>query len=258
VDSYNLGHGSSFNYLTIIPYSKCDQEGKWIVYRSFDNGGAVSQTAETRRSVGRPRNFDIEQVLDKAVRLFWRHGYEATSMSDLVTELGVGAPSLYAAFGNKAQLFAAVVERYAATVSCTSYASVEDCELTTYEAIRELLMRTARLFSETETPAGCLIVSAAAAVSPASAAIEQLLRDKRLGLERGIAERLRRGVESGELADDLDPAAFAKFLNCVMQGMSVQARDGATLEDLQALAAMALDRWPAGAQRPATARTEVS
>ena len=204
----------------------------------------MTQSVPPKRGAGRPRAFDTDQALDRAVRLFWRHGYEATSMADLVTELGVGAPSLYAAFGNKAGLFRAVVERYAATFSVVLYAPVEDPALDTRQAVEELFARAARSFSQPDTPAGCFMYSAAAAVSPASGEIEALLRDMRAIKEGELAARLALGVARGDLAREVDPAAFAKYLNCVMEGMSVQARDGATLEDLNAIAHMALSRWP--------------
>lgn len=199
---------------------------------------------KTRRGVGRPRTFDIDAALDKAVRLFWQRGYEATSMSDLVEELGVAAASLYAAFGNKAGLFEAVVDRYAATFSAALYAPVNDPQLSTYDAIKDLLARAAANFSEPDTPAGCFMYSAAAAVSPASASIERLLRDRRIGAESVLAARLEKGIVQGDLAEDTNPVALAKFINAIMEGMSVQARDGATLDELQAIARMALDRWP--------------
>ena len=156
-------------------------------------------------------------------------------MADLVAETGVAAASLYAAFDNKAGLFAAVIERYAATFSVHLYAPINDPALSTYEAVKGLLDRAASSFSEPGTPAGCFMYSAAAAVSPASAAIECLLRDK----------RLQRGAAQGELAANTDPAVLGKFINTVMEGMSVQARDGATINELLSIAKMALDRWPA-------------
>ena len=204
----------------------------------------MSEITPKKRGAGRPRAFDTNQALDKAVRLFWRHGYEATSMSDLVAELGVGVPSLYAAFGNKAGLFAAVVERYAATFSAALYAPIRDENLTTQQAVEELFARAAHTFSEPDTPAGCFMYSAAAAVAPASVEIELMLRAKRAAAEGELTDRLAQGVQRGELAAEVNAAALAKYLNCVMEGMSVQARDGATLEDLQAIARMALAHWP--------------
>ena len=199
---------------------------------------------ESPRRAGRPRVFDTDAALDKAVRLFWQRGYEATSMADLVAETGVAAASLYAAFDNKAGLFAAVIERYAATFSVHLYAPINDPALS-YEAVKGLLERAASSFSEPGTPAGCFMYSAAAAVSPASAAIECLLREKRIAAEALLIERLQRGAAQGEIAANTNPAVLGKFINTVMEGMSVQARDGATLNELLSIAEMALDRWPA-------------
>jgi AcrR family transcriptional regulator len=205
--------------------------------------GAMTDS-QTKRSAGRPRTFDANAALDKAVRLFWQRGYEATSMSDLVAELGVGAASLYAAFGNKAGLFEAVVERYASTFSVALYAPVNDPGLSTYDAVKGLLTRAAATFSEPDTPAGCFMYSAAAAVSPASASIERLLRDRRIEAEGVLAARLEGGIVQGDLSEEANPATLAKFINAIMEGMSVQARDGATKDELLAIARMALDRWP--------------
>lgn len=166
-------------------------------------------------------------------------------MSDLVAKIGVGAASLYAAFGNKEQLFKATVERYAATFSVVLYGPINDPSLTTREAVEGLFERAAQLFSEPETPAGCFMFSAAAAVSPSSAAIEELLRVKRAEAEARLAERIAEGVKNGELGSDVDPVVLARFLNSVLQGMSVQARDGATHAELLGIASMALTVWPA-------------
>ena len=114
---------------------------------------------KARRGAGRPRAFNTDAALDKAVRLFWQRGYEATSMADLVAETGVAAASLYAAFGNKAGLFAAVIERYAATFSVHLYAPINDPALSTYDAVKGLLERAASSFSEPGTPAGCFMYS---------------------------------------------------------------------------------------------------
>ena len=165
-------------------------------------------------------------------------------MSDLVSELGVGAASLYAAFGNKAGLFAAVVERYASTFSVALYAPVNNPELSTRDAVKELLERAAATFSEPETPAGCFMYSAAAAVSPASASIALMLRTKRSEAEALLAERLRKGIAHGDLPKNADPVLLAKFVNTVMEGMSVQARDGATTEELRSIVNMTLEVWP--------------
>ncbi|ADU14092.1 TetR/AcrR family transcriptional regulator [Asticcacaulis excentricus] len=205
----------------------------------------MTETATPKRSVGRPRTFQTEEALDKAVHLFWQHGYDATSMADMVAVLGLTAPSIYAAFGNKAGLFAAVAERYSATFSAYLYAPVRDEAFTTREAIEALLARAATTFSGPDSPAGCFMYSAGAAVSPAATDIAEMLRGKRTIAEREVTERLARGVERGELPKEFDAAGYSKFLSSVMAGMSVQARDGATLAELQAVAATALKTWPA-------------
>ena len=198
---------------------------------------------KTSKAVGRPRSFDTDEALDKAVRLFWRHGYEATAMSDLVVALGISAPSIYAAFGNKAQLFEKAVDRYSATFSVDLYGPINDPKLTTLAAVKGLFERACHIFSEPNTPAGCFMFSAAAAVSPASANIENMLRERRARAEMRLAERLAEGVAKSELSTICDPKADAKYLNCVLEGMSVQARDGASLAELQLIARRTTAAW---------------
>lgn len=199
-------------------------------------------TDDTTPKPGR-RRFDREDVLEKALREFWRNGYEATSMADLLKAMGINAPSLYATFGNKEQLFLEAVAHYTATRAVMLYRSLDE-ELTAREAIAQMLTNAAELFSAPDNPAGCFYVAAAAATAESSVYIEEQLRKCRLEKEAAIRARLARGVAEGELPASADPAKLAKYFNAVMQGISTQSRDGATQAELLDIADSAMAAWP--------------
>ncbi|MBF6178393.1 TetR/AcrR family transcriptional regulator [Nocardia otitidiscaviarum] len=190
---------------------------------------------------GRPRSFDRDAALDKAIRLFWRKGYEATSTRDLTEELGIGAPSLYAAFGDKQQLFTEAVhcfgERYG------GFAMRAFAEAPTARGAAERLLReAAAAYTEPGRPAGCMVVSAG--VNTTNSEVAALLRDKRNHNVAVLEERIRADVATGILPADTDPAALARYTAAVLQGMSQGARDGATAAELNKAAELAMRAWP--------------
>src|SRR5215472_10707400 len=131
--------------------------------------GAAEQIPRVR---GRPRSFDFDAALDRAMMLFWRQGYEPTSMSDLGRVMGLNAPSIYAAFGNKEGLFLRVLERYVKTRT-SGFEKTLDAASSAQEAVRNLLMRAAWRFTSPENPPGCLVILAAARVSPEARLIQR-------------------------------------------------------------------------------------
>ncbi|MFE6853331.1 TetR/AcrR family transcriptional regulator [Streptomyces sp. NPDC057674] len=190
---------------------------------------------------GRPRSFDRLTALEKATMAFWEHGYETTSVADLTRAMGISAPSLYAAFGDKKTLFEEVVEAYAGSYG--AYGSRAFAEETTARAaIGRVLSESAELFTEPGHPRGCLMISAA--INCSTPEVEEALRERR---NRNLAlfeARIREGVAAGELPADTDARALARFSGAVLQGLSQQARDGATKEELAAVAATAMLAWP--------------
>ncbi|MFE7552069.1 TetR/AcrR family transcriptional regulator [Streptomyces gardneri] len=194
------------------------------------------------RQRGRPRSFDRLTALEQATMAFWEHGYETTSVADLTRVMGISAPSLYSAFGDKRTLFEEVVEAYAG-----SYGSYGDRafteEPTARGAIGRLLRESAELFTESGHPRGCLMISAA--VNCSTPEVEEALRARREANLTSFEARIRRDVEAGQLAPGTDARALARFSGAVLQGMSQQARDGATREDLTAVAEWAMRSWPA-------------
>ncbi|HZG04457.1 MAG TPA: TetR/AcrR family transcriptional regulator [Streptomyces sp.] len=200
------------------------------------------------RQRGRPRSFDRDTALEKALRTFWEHGYEATSIADLTRAMGIAAPSLYAAFGDKKTLFEEVVEAYVRQYGGFIGRALAE-EPTARGAIGRVLREAAVEYTEPGRPPGCLVINAAVNATPASAEVTEALRAMREENTRAFASRIRAGVAAGELPEDTDALALARFTASVLQGMSQQARDGVGREELEAVAATAMRVWPEGPGR---------
>lgn len=190
--------------------------------------------------MGRPREFDIDQALDCAVRQFWEKGYEGTSLSDLTDAMGITRPSLYATFGNKEQLFLKVIERY----SHDHVAYVRDAvaQSDVADVARYLLRAAANAQTNPDYPHGCLEMHAALVSSADSQPIRQLLIQRRAAARTLLQERLAQAIAEGDLPPDTNAADLARLLFAITQGMAVQAADGATRSELHRLADDALHR----------------
>ncbi|MFF7490198.1 TetR/AcrR family transcriptional regulator [Streptomyces luteogriseus] len=193
------------------------------------------------RPRGRPRSFDRETALEKALLAFWEHGYEATSVSDLTRVMDIGAPSLYAAFGDKRSLFEEVVHVYGARYGSFADRALAE-EPTARAAVERTLREAATAYTEPGHPHGCLVVHAAANCS--NLEVEQSLRDRRNANIAAFESRIRADVAAGVLPPATDAAALARHTGAMIQGMSQQARDGASREELEAVAEIALSIWP--------------
>lgn len=193
---------------------------------------------------GRPRSFDRDAALRQAMRVFWKKGYDGSSLADLTTAMGINSPSLYAAFGSKETLFREAVDLYGATEGVEVWGAFERPG-SIREAIASFLRASARAFSEPDDPRGCLIVLGALNVSESNREVFNDLSERRLSSTRQLNERLRLAVEQGDLPSTTDCAGLAAFIIAVQQGMSVQARDGATRETLLAVADGAMAGWDA-------------
>lgn len=193
---------------------------------------------------GRPRNFDTEQSLVKAMQVFWEKGYEGASMADLTAAMGIGSPSLYAAFGSKERLFRQAIELYNATDGAAVWQETLAAP-SAYGAVEAFLMTSALQFSTLDKPSGCFITLSVLHLTPASAAVRDELSARRVHNVQILADKLAHGLASGEIDEGVNVESVARFFVTVQQGMSIQARDGASRQKLEEIAHCALSAWPA-------------
>ena len=192
---------------------------------------------------GRPRVFDIDKALDTALALFWRHGYEGTSLAMLTRAMGINTPSLYAAFGNKEALFRKALERY--LTAPASYMPGALSEPTARRVAEKVLSGSIELATNPDHPAGgCMLVRGALATGPGNDAIRNVLGAVRAAGEVALRARFERAIEEGDLPDSANAEQLARYLMTLNCGFSVQAAGGATREQLEEMAHMALQNWP--------------
>ncbi|MEW9549746.1 TetR/AcrR family transcriptional regulator [Nonomuraea sp. NPDC050783] len=200
--------------------------------------------SETGTRRGRPRAFDRDAVVERAARLFWERGYEATSVGELTEVMGIRPGSLYATFGDKKALFKEVVAAYGRTPVGGFMGRALEEEPTAYGAFSRILREAAEIYPDPAHPAGCLVMSAAANVTVQDTDVAAHLREIR---ETGFAifvERLEAARKNGELPPGSDPRALAAYFAAVLRGMSERARDGAGATELGSVAELALAAWP--------------
>jgi len=191
---------------------------------------------------GRPREFDAEKALDAALLLFWRHGYEGTSLASLTEAMGINTPSLYAAFGNKEMLFRKALDRYLQKPA--SYLPNALKASTAHGAAENLLNGAIDMVMHRGHPDGCLLVHGALAAGPTGEPIRKELSRRRAGAEALVRQRFERAIAEGDLPKSVDAVKLARYVVTVIWGMSVQATGGATREQLKEVAEMAMRSWP--------------
>ena len=201
-----------------------------------------SSGSASNRRTGRPLGFDRYAALRAAMLLFWRHGYEATSVSELTKAMGITPPSLYTAFGDKKQLFLETVQLY--TSGDVTSDSIIDEAPTAREAAMGLLQASAIGFTGDNTPAGCLLASSAISCSAAAVDVQIALRDIRINIEKRLRNKIVADRSSRKLKPKIDADALAGHIMAVIQGMSTLARDGATRNKLLSVASAAMLSWP--------------
>lgn len=199
----------------------------------------MSEKPTTR---GRPRSFDRTAALDAATRVFWQKGYTAASMTDLCEAMGIGSPSLYAAFGSKEQLYAEAIRHYT-DGGISQLSDTLESAPTAKLGIEAFLRFSARSLACPERPLGCMVVLSSVASEGVTGLADMVVAERKRSLGM-IESRLQRGIAEGDLPADTEVKALARFVITVQQGMSIQARDGATPADLDAVAATAMQAWP--------------
>jgi len=199
-------------------------------------------TTQMKRPRGRPSAFDYDEVLEKALNVFWLRGYEGASMTELTEAMGINRPSIYAAYGNKEELFSKALARYMA--GPVAYVAEAMSELTAKQVAEKFLTKSAELLSNESNPQGCMIAIGALFSGEGSAQVQRELISYRQGYEKALRERFDLAKFQNDLPQSVNAAALAKYIATVQQGMSVQSINGATKEELLAVAQQVLEHWP--------------
>jgi AcrR family transcriptional regulator len=191
---------------------------------------------------GRPREFDTEKALDQALLLFWRYGYEGTSLSALTEAMGINMPSLYSAFGNKESLFRKVLDRYIQKPA--SYLPDALKEPTARRVVEKLFRGAINMVMDPRHPDGCLLVQGALVSGPLTESVREELNRRRAAAQAALRQRFERAVEEGDLPLETNARKLAAYVITLIWGLSVQATGGATRSQLKEVADVALGSWP--------------
>lgn len=176
------------------------------------------------------------------MRVFWKHGYEGTSLPDLTRAMGINRPSLYAAFGNKEALFRKALDRYAEGPAHYIRAALD--EPTARGAFERLLRGAVDLLTDPRNPPGCLMVHGALSCAQAADPVRRELASRRAAGEAAIRQRFEKARASGDLPKDLTPADIARYVTTIIHGMAVRAAGGASRRELTSVAQTAMRAWP--------------
>jgi AcrR family transcriptional regulator len=195
-------------------------------------------------TTGRPREFDVDECLDRALQVFWKQGYEGTALSDLTSAMGINRPSLYAAYGNKEALFTKAVSRYLDGPARHIRTAVD--EPTARGTAERLLRGAIDVATAPDKPgSGCLIVQSALVTGNQASTVRDALAARRRAGEVTLRKRFDRARAEGDLPPDADAADLARYVTLLSYGISVQAVGGSTREELHRAIDLALRSWPA-------------
>lgn len=200
------------------------------------------------RGRGRPRAFNREQALHRALEVFWRQGYEPASVAELCKAMEINPPSLYATFGNKSSLFLEALRHYERTYwDAPAKRFMNEPDI--YTAITNFFNESAQILLSPETPCGCMVVLAAINIAESEKEIIESVRELRLATKKMFADRLRQAIQDAQIPPDTDVPALAGALNTLLEGLSIQARDGLFQSELKAIAAHAVRMLPTSSHR---------
>ncbi|HEY0747416.1 MAG TPA: TetR/AcrR family transcriptional regulator [Steroidobacteraceae bacterium] len=194
----------------------------------------------TQKSI-RQHRFDHDTALERAIMVFWRHGYDGVKIADLTRAMGITASSLYAAFGSKEQLYRTVLLRYREYMAPAGELRAEG---TAFDAVAGALRSAVRSVTQSARPHGCMVSSGLLANSPEAQGLADEHRRLRRAMLRQYRARISRGVVAGELKAGTNVNVLARYYVTVLQGLSVQARDGASAKELKYVVECALAAWP--------------
>jgi TetR/AcrR family transcriptional regulator, copper-responsive repressor len=197
------------------------------------------------RERGRPRTFDIDFALDRAVEVFWKHGFQDASMHELTEAMGLSKPSLYAAFGDKEALYLKTLERYVQMLIERHGAALTD-EADGRRAVEGFLRSLAAMLVDPALPGGCFIINGTADCGGTTipASVELALRAALQGSETMVLERLRRARREGALPEAMTPEALAAMYGSLIAGLAVMAKSGASEAKLNTVIGTAMAIWP--------------
>jgi TetR/AcrR family transcriptional regulator, copper-responsive repressor len=193
-------------------------------------------------TIGRPRGFDRDAALRIALELFWRHGYEGVSISDLTKAMGIAPPSLYGTFGSKAGLYREALKLYQQRSTASAIEAFQQ-DGPVREMIDAMLRNTVRATTDPSHPPGCMITTGLLSCGSEIAELADTIAALRAVRRTAITDRLQRAIDVGDLPAGSDASGMARYLCAVMQGISIQARDGASAEQLHAIVDMTMQNW---------------
>lgn len=208
--------------------------------KKASNSAGDTAVAAPPKPRGRPRSFDREAALDAAMQVFWEKGFEGATIGDLTTAMGVNPPSLYAAFGDKEDLFLATVQHYAdshAGQVCPEHKTAR-------EAVEAYLRFKAEMLAGAGHPRGCMLMVAFFTAANASPKLHRFLTQKRMDAREHLKERIKQGIREGDVPAGTDAEELADFYLAVIAGVSQQARDGASLRSMIATVERAMAAFP--------------
>lgn len=203
----------------------------------------ILNTKDTKAPRGRPRDFDKDEALKKALVLFWEKGFETTSINDLTSAMRITPSSLYATFGNKEKLFWDAVNLYSKKYGIDIEKTLNE-EKDTKQAFHLLLKQLAHSYTSNKTPHGCLIICATTNHSENSININQVLKRMRQASEAVLVKRIKKAIQLKEIPAESNPKILGKFFATIIQGMSTQSRDGISSKELESIADLAMNIWP--------------
>lgn len=191
---------------------------------------------------GRPREFDVDDALAAALRVFWQRGYEGASLTELTEAMGITRPSLYAAFGNKEALFCKALDLYEREKLAYMGAALQ--APTARGVAERLFWGGLNNVTSSCDPKGCLGVISSVACGAEAESIKAQVVSRRASSDALLVARFERALAEGDLPAGSDPVTLARYLGAIMQGIAVQAGSGATREELERLVETCLKMWP--------------